>query len=167
MLKPPVIRPLATADDAHWCAALMASTEPWLTLGRSYTQIRALVEAPDREVHIAIRGGRGDGERRLGCVVLVLHGAFIGYLQAIVVADNCRGQGIGSALLDFTESRIAQVSPNVFLCVSSFNTDARRLYERRNYELVGTLTNYIVTGHDELLMRKTIGPWSEFRPASG
>ena len=163
MPSPPLIRPLASADDAHWCATLMASSEPWLTLGRSYAQSRALVDAPDREVHIAI----GDDEQRLGFVVLVLHGAFTGYLQSIAVAEHCRGEGVGSALLDFTESRIAQISPNVFLCVSSFNPDARRLYERRGYHVIGTIPDYVVTGHDELLMRKTTGPWCGFTAASG
>jgi ribosomal protein S18 acetylase RimI-like enzyme len=52
------------------------------------------------------------------------------------------------------------------LCVSSFNTGAKRLYERLGYEFVGTLTNYLVEGHDELLYRKTSGNWSAFRPAS-
>ena len=99
--------------------------------------------------------------------MLALHGAFTGYLQAIAVAEDARGEGIGTALLDFTEARIAQVSPNVFLCVSSFNTNARRLYERRGYVAIGTLTDYVVAGYDEVLMRKTLGPWSTFIPASG
>ncbi len=163
MQTPLTIRPLASAADAQWCATLMASSEPWLSLGRSYAQSLTLVQATDREVHLAV----GDGERRLGFVVLVLHGAFTGYLQTIAVAHDARGQGIGSALLDFTESLILQVSPNVFLCVSPFNTGARRLYERRGYVMVGTLTDFLVAGFDELLMRKTIGPLSSFTPASG
>ena len=45
----------------------------------------------------------------------------------------------------------------MFLCVSSFNPAARRLYERLGYQLVGTLTDYLVPGHDEYLFRKTTG----------
>jgi [ribosomal protein S18]-alanine N-acetyltransferase len=157
------IRPLTSPDDAHWCATLMASSEPWLTLRRSYTQCRSLIDSPEREVHIAI----DSDAQRVGVVVLALHGAFSGYLQSIAVAPDARGQGIGSALLDFTEARVATVSPNVFLCVSSFNPNARRLYERRGYVLVGTLTDFVVKGHDELLMRKSLGPWSTFTPHSG
>lgn len=163
MHAPLTIRPLAGDDDAHWCSALMAGSEPWLTLRRAYPACRAVVDAHDREVHLAV----DDAGRRRGFIVLALLGPFAGYLQSIAVAAECRGQGVGSALLDFTESRVAQVSPNVFLCVSSFNTEARRLYERRGYTLVGTLTDYVVAGHDELLLRKSIGPWSDFRPASG
>jgi len=44
------------------------------------------------------------------------------------------------------------------MCVSDFNTGARRLYERLGYRLVGELTDYIVAGRSELLLRKTGGP---------
>jgi ribosomal protein S18 acetylase RimI-like enzyme len=42
--------------------------------------------------------------------------------------------------------------------VSSFNPRARELYERLGYEFIGELKDYLVRGHSELLMRKTIGP---------
>lgn len=48
------------------------------------------------------------------------------------------------------------------MCVSSFNADAQRLYARLGYEVVGTLRSYIVAEHDELLLRKTTGPWNGF-----
>ncbi|HEY0787399.1 MAG TPA: N-acetyltransferase, partial [Thermoanaerobaculia bacterium] len=54
-------------------------------------------------------------------------------------------------------------SPNAFLCVSSFNEGAKRLYERSGYEVVGVLRDYLVRSYDEILMRKTIGPIDEFR----
>jgi ribosomal protein S18 acetylase RimI-like enzyme len=50
----------------------------------------------------------------------------------------------------------------VFLCVSSFNDAARRLYERLGYAAVGRLPNFLVDGHDEILMMKSAGPWSGF-----
>ncbi len=39
------------------------------------------------------------------------------------------------------------------------------LYERLGYAVVGELTDYIVSGHSELLLRKTIAPLNEFRKA--
>ncbi|MBK6494929.1 MAG: hypothetical protein IPG05_07475 [Gemmatimonadetes bacterium] len=57
-------------------------------------------------------------------------------------------------------------APNVFLCVSSFNPDAERLYRRLGYEVVGTLTDFIVTGHHETLLRKSTGSWAAFRRTS-
>ena len=42
--------------------------------------------------------------------------------------------------------------------MSDFNHGARRLYERLGFRLVGELTDYVVAGHSELLLRKTRGP---------
>ncbi len=61
-------------------------------------------------------------------------------------------------MIAFAEERIFQNHPNVFLCVSSFNPDARRLYERLGYEYIGELKDFIVAGHSELIYRKTLGP---------
>jgi ribosomal protein S18 acetylase RimI-like enzyme len=48
------------------------------------------------------------------------------------------------------------------MCVSSFNEGARRLYERLGYTVVGELTDYIVQGQSEILLRKTRGPLAGF-----
>jgi ribosomal protein S18 acetylase RimI-like enzyme len=53
------------------------------------------------------------------------------------------------------------------MCVSSFNTDAQRLYERLGYQRIGELTDYIVAGQSEILLRKTIGPLTGFRLSAG
>ena len=66
----------------------------------------------------------------------------------------------------FAEERIFRDSPNVFLCVSSFNTRAKALYERLGYELVGELKDYIVKGYSEYVFRKTVGPIRDFRSRS-
>ena len=71
---------------------------------------------------------------------------------------DARGQGLGTRLVEFAEKRIFRDTPNVFLCVSSFNPRARALYERLGYERIGELKNYLIDGASELLMRKTIGP---------
>ena len=97
-----------------------------------------------------------------GFVILALRGPFSGYIQTVCVAPERRGRGIGTRLVAFAEERIASESPNVFLCVSSFNQDARRLYERLGYEYVGELRDYLVRGASELLYRKSRGPWAEF-----
>jgi ribosomal protein S18 acetylase RimI-like enzyme len=91
-----------------------------------------------------------------------MHGAFVGYIKSICVSPRWRNRGIGSRLMSFAEGRIFGEAPNVFICVSSFNEGARRFYERLGYEVVGELKNYIVSGHSEILMRKTIAPLAEF-----
>ena len=151
------IRPLASPDEARKCAEMMCATDPWITLGRTYDQCLTVVENPDQEVYLAV-----DGDQILGFIILVMRGAFTGYIRSICVDSLARGRGVGSDLVRFVEQRVFRETPNVFLCVSSFNPRARALYERLGYELIGELKNYIVDGASELLMRKTIGP---IRPA--
>ena len=131
----------------------MATSEPWLTLGRGYEESRKLIEDPSREVYVA-----WDGDQFRGFIVVLMHGAFVGYIQTVAVAHEARGSGVGTELIQFAEKRIFENYPNVFLCVSSFNTRARALYERLGYELIGEIRDFLVRGHSEFLLRKTIGP---------
>ena len=151
------IRPLESAAEREWCAQLMASSEPWLTLGRTVEESNRAMQDPSREVYLAVQGTEA-----VGFIILTLTGPFPGYVQAVCVSPEHRGSGVGTQLLAFAEARIFRQSPNVFLCVSSFNVDAQRLYERLGYVLIGELRDYVVSGHSELLLRKTRGPLSEF-----
>jgi [ribosomal protein S18]-alanine N-acetyltransferase len=96
-------------------------------------------------------------------VIIDMRGLLRGYVQTVCVRADRRGEGLGSRLVRYAEDRIFRESPNVFICVSSFNPDARRLYERLGFEPIGSLRELIVPGHDELLLRKTRGPWTEFQ----
>jgi ribosomal protein S18 acetylase RimI-like enzyme len=152
------IRRLAGRAEAELCARLMAGSEPWITLGRDEAACLALMQHPDREQYVALEAGA-----LAGLLVLSMRGALTGYIQSVCVAPAARGRGVGTALVRFAEARIFQESPNVLLCVSSFNDGARRLYERLGYAYVGELTDYIVRGHSELLYRKTVGPLGAFQ----
>jgi ribosomal protein S18 acetylase RimI-like enzyme len=68
-----------------------------------------------------------------------------------------------AALTRWAEQRVFCESPNVFLCVSSSNRGAQRLYRRLGYQVVGRLRGFIAAEHDEILLRKTIGPRRGFR----
>jgi ribosomal-protein-alanine N-acetyltransferase len=92
-----------------------------------------------------------------------MQGGFIGYIQTIGVAPEWRSRGIGRRLVAFAEERIFRDSPNVFICVSSFNPDAQRFYRSLGYEVIGDLKDFIVHGYSEILLRKTIAPWREFK----
>jgi [ribosomal protein S18]-alanine N-acetyltransferase len=153
------IRKLQYANEAEACALMMADSEPWITLRRDYETLLKIIVDPTREVYLAVE----DNNEVAGFIMLNMQGAFIGYIQSICVAPNWRNKGIGSRLMAFAEKRIFNITPNVFICVSSFNPDARRLYERRGYEVVGELKDYIISGHAEILLRKTIAPLSEFK----
>jgi ribosomal protein S18 acetylase RimI-like enzyme len=143
--------------EARACARLMTESEPWLTLGRTYEASLGIIQDPSREVYVA-RDERG----LAGFLILCMTGAFVGYIQTVCIHPERRGQGLGSKLVEFAEQRILAESPNVFMCVSSFNRDARRLYERLGYRVVGELTDYIMQGHSEILLRKSVGPLATF-----
>jgi hypothetical protein len=102
-----LIRPLQSDDEARACAAMMATSDPWLTLGRDFDGALAFLTDGMKEIHVAV-----DGDAVLGVMVINMRGPFI--------------------------------------------------YERLGYEVVGTLRDYIRRGYDEILMRKSLGPMTEF-----
>jgi ribosomal-protein-alanine N-acetyltransferase len=159
-----VIRPLSGEQEAEQCARLMESSEPWRTLGRDYETSLRIVSDQAKEVYVAYASDKTDVVA--GFLILNMTGAFIGYIQTVCVAPEWRGRGLGAILIRFAEERIFRETSNVFMCVSSFNTDAQRLYERLGYQRVGELTDYIVAGYSEILLRKTIGPLTGFLPAT-
>jgi ribosomal-protein-alanine N-acetyltransferase len=153
------IRPIGGADETLACAEMMSTSEPWVTLGRGMEQSLAILR--DRElqqIYVAVYE-----EKVVGFVILILKGAFVGYIRTVAVHPDWRSMGLGRRLIWFAEERIFRESPNVFMCVSSFNARARSLYERLGYETVGELRDYIVRGHSEWLLRKSLGPYAEFR----
>jgi ribosomal protein S18 acetylase RimI-like enzyme len=147
------IRPLETREEAESCAGMMAGTDPWITLRLGHDACLRVLLDETRERYVAY-----EGERLAGVLILNLKGSFVGYIQTVCAAPEYRGQGVGTALVAFAEERIFREHRNVFICVSDFNPGARRLYERLGYRLVGELTDYIVAGRSELLLRKTRGP---------
>jgi len=141
----------ACAEDYRWCAQLMASSEPWFTLQLNVDDCESSLRRLASELFLAHEGGQ-----RLGLLLLQPYGlAGSPYIAAIAVVPEARGLGVGTKMLGFAEERYPQAR-NIFLCVSDFNTGARALYARRGYKVVGELTNYVVSGHSELVMRKNL-----------
>jgi len=156
-----VIRPIRDETEARTCAAMMASTDPWITLQRGFDACLRAVSESARETYVAV-----DDDVVRGVIVLDMRGTFSGYIATVCVDAATRSAGLGTRLVHFAEERIFREKPNVFLCVSSFNTRARALYERLGYERVGELRDFLLPGHDEVLMRKSIGPISSSVPGS-
>lgn len=148
------IRPMRRPEEADLAAEMIVTSEPWITLRRDKPAVMRILMNPTREVYVSVTGGEV-----IGVLILHLDGLLNGYLQTVAVRSDWRCTGVGTRLIQFAEERIFQNSPNVFLCVSSFNEHAQRLYARLGYERVGELKDYSVRGHDEYLMRKSKGPW--------
>jgi ribosomal protein S18 acetylase RimI-like enzyme len=141
----------AVPDDYEWCARVMASTEPWITLGRDLAQCRSALVRPGTELFVA-----REKELRSGFILVAPYGlAASPYIASIAVAAEARGRGVGSQLLRFAEEHFAG-RKHLFLLASSFNPRAQNLYRRHGYELVGELKDYVATGYSELILHKRI-----------
>jgi len=141
----------ATADDYDWCAQLMSSSEPWITLRRNLDGCRAALRRPGTELFLA----RTQGERA-GFILLAPYGmAASPYIASFAISAWARGRGIGSGLLRFAEEHFIG-REYLFLLVSSFNQRALEFYSRHGFQFIGELKDYIVAGHSELILCKRL-----------
>jgi len=154
----PHLDPLTTDDDRKWCARLLSTNDPWITLRRGYDDIYTALGNMIKERYVI----RADGARA-GVLILDMTGPFPGYIQTICIAPEARNRGLGRQVLAWAEERILRDSPFVFMCVSSFNPDALRLYQRAGFEVLGRLTGFMVDEHDELLLWKRSCSMESFR----
>lgn len=139
-------------SDHEWCAQLMASNDPWITLKRDLNECRSALLRPETELFIAKEAA---GQPR-GFILVAPHG-FAGspYIASIAVAPDAQEQGIGAQMLAFTEQHFRD-RRHLFLLVSSFNQRAQQFYCRHGFLPVGELKDYIVPGHSELIFHKRI-----------
>src|SRR5262245_32674975 len=90
---------MATDADREWCASLMASTDPWKSLGRNLEDCRERCGRPGYDLVVA----RHQEER---CGFALLHPVGVAgspYIASIATAPEFRGKGAGSALLRHCE----------------------------------------------------------------
>jgi len=140
-------------QDISVCAMMMAQSDPWITLGMNEELCLKAFEGPLKEIWVL------EMESIIvGFVILQTGGTFKGYIQTVCIAEAYRGKGLGKRLLQFCEERILKISPNLFICVSSFNKGAIKLYYDFGFKLVGELNDFVKVGFTELLLRKTFGP---------
>lgn len=141
----------ASPQDTEWCARLMASSEPWLTLGRGYEDCLARCRHPEYDLLVARSGSQP-------CGFALFHPRGLAgspYLAAISVDAQWRGRGIGISLIQAAE-RLYPEARHLFLLVSSFNHGARRLYERLGFQKVGEIPDYVIEGASELILHKRL-----------
>jgi ribosomal-protein-alanine N-acetyltransferase len=162
MAQPPNIRFYAPTDREALTSVLSVS-EPWRTLGyvtEDWDRLFAIIDAGEPRESFVIEC---EGQP-VGLAVVRRRFLFGDYLELLALSPSQRGRGLGRKLLAHVEEKVFARGNNFFACVSDFNTDARRFYERQGYAEVGHLENLLIDGRDEILPRKTIGP---ARPARG
>ncbi|MFI5152867.1 MAG: GNAT family N-acetyltransferase [Chitinophagales bacterium] len=135
------------------CTGMMQTSDPWTTYQMDYAHCLKAFDGPSKEIYVL-----EDKDGIVGFVILQISGTFKGYVQTICVSEFHRGKGLGKKMLQFCEDRILKISPNIFICVSSFNDRAIKLYHEFGFKLVGELKDFLKQGYTELLFRKTFGP---------
>ncbi|MGH7232652.1 MAG: GNAT family N-acetyltransferase [Nitrospiraceae bacterium] len=150
----PTVR-LYQTQDRDAVIRMLADSDPWKRLG--YTAVhweRLFHPLPQgREGFVIERGGE------VGGVALLRQRFLFGdYLELLAIAPAMQGQGLGRLLLRHVEEIVFARVKNLFICVSDFNTGARRFYQRQGYQEIGPIPNFLIPGTAEILLRKTTGP---------
>ena len=78
------------------------------------------------------------------------------FLRLIAVKYEYRCKGFGTKLLGFYETKFKNKSDRVFLCVSSFNEKAKKLYKSVGYNEIGKIDGLYKKGKTEYIMMKEI-----------
>lgn len=147
------LRPLQKIE-AQDLGARLARIDPWKNLGFSASVLAGAVlpDPPTRR-----RFGIEIGDRVAGVVGIMpvwLRGP---YLELLGILPEFQGTGTGSAILHWMESEaIATRDRNLWTCVSAPNRDALRFYEANGFRPQTRLEGLVVTGEDEILMRKSL-----------
>lgn|SRR5574341_556932 len=132
------------------CDAIVVASEPWTTLR----------ERVDFQKYISFKQAYVCAAERVpvGFIIFTSEPVFArgGYIRAVGVAPAMRRRGIGTKLLGFAEAVIAHRSPNVYLCVSSFNRQALNFYTEQGYIRVGKVPGLIKPDASEYILWKRL-----------
>ncbi len=146
-----------TRSHIRACNAIVAASDPWKMLGERVDFAGALSREnrPYNRAFVCTVQNRP-----AGFIIFTPQQVFArgGYIRSIGVAPAMRRLGIGRSLLSFAEKLISVQSPNVFLCVSSFNRKAQAFYKNSGYCRVGKLQNLILPGISEYIYWKRLIP---------
>ena len=142
-------------DDFAAVVRLLAELDPWKRLNYTAADWARLFETPlqGREAFVIEAEGSV-----VGIGVLRQRFLFGDYLELFAIAASAQGRGYGKALLAHLEHVVFQRAKNLFVCVSDFNHQGRRFYERNGYTEIGPILHLLIPGSSEILLRKTTGP---------
>ncbi len=153
-MRQPAIRKMRP-EDRDAVVRLLASSEPWTTLGYSQDDWnRIFCPLPTgRDSYVIEDGGRVAG------IAIVKQKFLLGdYLELLGIAPWGQGKGLGAALVRHIESIVFGRTKNLFACVSDFNHRARVFYNKQGFQEIGPMPNFLIPGSAEILLRKTAGP---------
>jgi GNAT superfamily N-acetyltransferase len=146
------LRPLETADATPLAAAL-AAMDPWARLGYGAEALECYLTREDPALvrRVVECGGRPAG-------VLALRSPWLRgpYVELFAILPAHQGHGLGGTVMDWAARHAAEISSNLWACVSEFNAPARAFYARHGFDEVGPLDGLVQPGTAEILLRKRL-----------
>jgi ribosomal protein S18 acetylase RimI-like enzyme len=127
--------------------------DPWQTLRYTPEALQRYLLRPDSTLYRYVVTAQAN---IIGVVCIRcpwLRGA---YLELIGLEAAYQGRGAGGEMLHWLETQARLAAQNVWVLVTAFNTGARRFYARHGYTEIGTLTDFVQPGYDEVLLRKVL-----------
>lgn len=143
-------RPLTAADIVQ-LAPLLATMEPWRTLGYGAAGLAAYLGRDDGALTRVVVERDGRPVAALALRRPWLRGP---YIELLAVLPAAQGRGLGRALVEWAAG---QGGGNLWACVSAFNHVARAFYAGAGFAEVAPLTDLVADGHDEILLRRRPG----------
>ncbi len=148
-----VLAPM-TGDAAVRLGTGLAAIDPWARINYSAERFSTFL------------GSTEDGASRYQIIaanaiagtVVVRNPWLAGpYLNILGLLPGFSGRGIGDVVLTWFEAEARRAEfRNIWLCVSSFNSDAERFYHAQGFAHVAQLDDLTIDGSDEMLMRKRL-----------
>ncbi len=137
------------------CAQRIAEMEPWKRLGYSAEDLSHAL----KPAHSDREGLLIDLDGEIAGALVLRHGWWRGaYIELFAIYPEWQRRGLGRTVLEMVESRRGAGVDNLWLLVSASNEPAQSLYRACGFETVGTLTDLLMAGEDEILMRKRLRP---------
>ena len=150
-------KPSETTDEKIIlkCAELMMSSTPWNQLLFTLEECLETLK-PEQRVRVFVEME----SEEIVAFMAVLPGGFAEepMVEYLCVSEGARGNGVGTAFMQYFETALYPDAINYYLLVSDINGRAKRLYERLGYCQVGLLEDFNILGQQEFIMRKTKGP---------
>ena len=143
-----------SSDAAHTLGPLLAKIDPWARYGYTPEALTAF-----------LAGQEADAARYIISVDRALAGAFSvkknwlrgPYLQFLGILPAYQGQGIGTSVLRWFEAQAREErARNLWVAASEFNARAISFYQMHGFDRVATLTDLVVDGTAEILLRKRL-----------
>lgn len=143
--------PLQSKDCAR-LAEVIVAMPPWSVMNYPADAMRSFLEASGDTVSRYRLEQRGED----GGIVSIRYPWLKGpYLELLALLPNFQGKGLGTNILRWIERETVRLEArNLWVCASSFNHGALRLYEGYGFQRVATLPGLVVDGYDEILLRK-------------